>query len=65
MTPSAELARLEKLIPPEKLAAILRRIADRGEELQESGDGAVVKIALHFNRGAYSRASWDGDERIG
>ena len=33
MTASAELARLEKLIPPEKLAAILRRLLHREQIL--------------------------------
>ena len=46
-----QVARLEKLIPPEKLAAILRRMADRAEELNRSREGAIVKLAIHFNRG--------------
>ncbi len=48
MTPSAELARLEKLIPPEKLAALLRHLADRVEERQHKGGGHVV-LDLHFD----------------
>ena len=64
MTPSAELARLEKLIPPEKLAAILRRIADRAEELQRQGAGADVELHVRFVRGRFFEARWDGDDRI-
>ena len=45
MTPSAELARLEKLIPPEKLAdSILQGSRIGAEELQRQGAGAAVEL---------------------
>ena len=59
-----QVARLEKLIPPAKLAAILRRIAERGEELQRQGAGADVELHVRFVRGRFFEARWDGDERI-
>ena len=64
VTASAELARLEKLIPPEKLAAILRRIADRAEERCESEHGGEIVVTLHFGGGKFRKATERLDGRI-
>ncbi len=64
MTPSAEFARLEKLIPPEKLAALLRHLADRAEERAEKG-GAQLVLTLHFGRdGTLSKVTENYDGRV-
>ena len=48
-TAAHQLARLEKLIPPEKLAAILRRLADRAEEQRRKRTGGALELTLHFD----------------
>jgi hypothetical protein len=64
-TASGALGRLQRLIPPDRLEAILERLADRLEAAAQSDDTMAVHIVVHVHHGEYRKTTWTWDERIG
>lgn len=57
--------RLLKRIPPSKLDPMLERLADRLDQLAQTGQGAELELHIRVVRGRFFEARWDPDERIG